>query len=186
MESLMFDYQKSGMCGHRSLIHALALLGINLTEKDAIRLTGVTRARAAETGTSEKKLIKAIRKAGCQPHVHTCNSEKKAKSRIGTFLKKGMPVIISTDDEQHWAVLAGRYKDRYYWIDSADPRLVGHWKWDDIAEWMEYDDAEYYFIGIAEKDMSHSVVKRFHELYPLLKVKQYKPIIRWLFNGIRG
>ena len=186
MHNLQFDYQSAGMCGHRSLIHALALLGINLTEKDAIKLTGVSRSKAAESGTSEDKLMKAIRKAGCKPHPHTCHSAKKAKSKIDAFLKNGMPVIISTDDEYHWAVLAGKYRDQYFWIDSADPKLIGHWEWDDIAEWMEYDDTEYYFIGVEAKDMSRSVVTRFYSIYPLLKAGQYKPIIRWLFNGIRG
>ncbi len=186
MHNLQFDYQSAGMCGHRSLIHALALLGITITEKEACRQTGISRSKAQGSGTSEDKLIKAIRKAGCKSHAHTCHSEKQAKTLIDAFLKKGMPVIISTEDEYHWAVLAGKYRDRYYWIDSADPKLIGHWEWDDIAEWMEYDDTEYYFIGVEAKDMSKSVVKRFHILYPLLKLRQYRPIIRWLFNGIRG
>ena len=43
MHNLQFDYQSPGMCGHRSLIHALTLLGITITEKDAIKLTGVSR-----------------------------------------------------------------------------------------------------------------------------------------------
>lgn len=185
MHNLKFDYQSPGMCAHYSLIHALTLLGITITEKDAIRLTGVSRSKAEDTGTNEDKLIKAIRKAKCKPHPHTCHSQKKAKAHIDAFLKKGMPVIISTDNEYHWAVLAGKYQDQYYWIDSADRKLIGHWNWHDIAEWMEYHESEYYFIGVESKDMSHSIVKRFHQLYPLLKLKQYKSVIRWLFDGIR-
>ena len=185
MNNLQFDYQSAGMCGHRSLIHALALLGINLTEKDAIKLTGVSRSKAEESGTSEDKLIKAIRGAKCKPHPHTSHNAMRAKSQIDGFLKNGMPVIISTDDENHWAVLAGKYKDRYYWIDSADPKLIGSWEWDDIAEWMEYDESEYYLIGVEAKDMSRSVVTRFYSIYPLLKAGQYKSVIRWLFDVIR-
>ena len=184
MHNLQFGYQKSGMCGHRSLIHALALLGMTITEKDAIRLTGVSRSRAEDAGTNEHRLIKAIRKAGCKPHAHTCSSSRNARSKIDKYLKRGMPVIISTDEEEHWAVLAGKYRDRYFWIDSADVRLLGHWKWADIADWMEFD-GEYYLIGVEAPDMSQSVVKRYYSIYPLLKLRQYKPIIRWLFDGIR-
>ncbi|MDG7000172.1 MAG: hypothetical protein JRN15_13790 [Nitrososphaerota archaeon] len=184
MHNLQFGYQKSGMCGHRSLIHVLALLGITITEKEACKLTGVSRSEAPDTGTTEHKLIKAIRKAGCKPHAHTCSSSRKARSKIDKCLKRGMPVIISTDEQEHWAVLAGKHRDRYFWIDSADVRLLGHWKWDDIADWMEFD-REYYLIGVEAPDMSQSVVKRYYSIYPLLKLRQYKPIIRWLFDGIR-
>jgi hypothetical protein len=185
MHNLQFGYQKSGMCGHRSLIHALALLGINLTEKDAVKLTGVSRSKAEESGTSEDKLIKAIRKAKCKPHPHTSHSATKAKSQIDGLLKKGMPVIISTENEYHWAVLAGKHRDRYFWIDSADLRLLGNWPWERVADWMKYGKHKYYFIGIEAPDMSQSVVKRYYSIYPLLKLRQYKSIIRWLFDGIR-
>ena len=185
MHNLQFGYQSAGMCGHRSLIHALALLGITITEKEACKLTGVSRSEAPDTGTTEHRLIKAIRKGGCKPHAYTCSSSRKARSKIDKYLKRGMPVIISTDEEEHWTVLAGKYRDRYFWIDSADLRLLGNWPWERVADWMKYGKHKYYFIGIEAPDMSSSAVERFYSIYPILKLRQYKPIIRWLFDGIR-
>lgn len=185
MHNLQFDYQSPGMCGHQSLIHALMLLGITITEEDVIRLTGVSRSEARLSGTDEKKLKTAIKKAGCKLHAVTCRSEKKARSKIDKLLDHGMPVIINTDNEEHWAVIAGKYRDRYFWIDSADLRLLGNWPWERVANWMEYGNHKYYFIGVESPDMPLSVVERFYSIYPILKLRQYRSIIRFLFSGIR-
>lgn len=173
MQKFGFGWQLpgSGMCAHRSLIHALFLLGITITEKEAIKNIGVPRWKAVSQGTSEHELIHGIRNSGCTPHVVKCNNARQARKKIDNFIVNAMPVIINTDEEEHWAVLAGKHKGSYYWVDSADIRLIGRWKWNDIAEWMRYDNSEYYFIGIEAKDMSRSLVKDFHSAYPLLKLQ---------------
>jgi hypothetical protein len=160
----------SGMCAHRSLVHALFLLGITITEKQAIKNIGVPRWKAMSQGTSEHELIRGIKKSGCTPHVVKCNSIRQARKKIDNFIASGMPVIISTDEEEHWAVIAGkRRRNSYYWIDSFDKELIGHWKWKHLADWMEYDDDNYYIIGVEAKDMSGSIVKKFSSIYPGLK-----------------
>jgi hypothetical protein len=185
MEPFEFKSQKagSGMCAHMSLINSLLLLDISITVKDAIKYTGVPRWKAALSGTDEQRLIKAIKRAGCKPHVKTCHSSKEAKKEIDSFLRQGMPIIMSVEDEQHWAVLAGKKgKNGYYWIDSADKGLVGCWSWESIEEWMCYDDNEYYFIGIEAKDMSQSFVKKFGLIYPRLKRNQRLSLFKGLFG----
>lgn len=148
------------------------------SQREAVKNIGVPRWQVMLHGTNEHELIRGIKNSGCVPHVVECNTGGIAKKQIDSFLSKGMSVIISTDDEQHWAVIAGRRgRNSYYWIDSIDKELIGRWKWKDIADWMRYDDNDYYMIGVEAQDMSGSIVKKFNSIYPFLKRKQRSSFI---------
>jgi hypothetical protein len=144
----------SGNCGQLALVHALSVLGTKITVTEAHRRTGVSRWRAIFEGTDEPELLRGIRRSKCTPRPHLAHSSEEARRLITRYLKRSIPVIISTEDEWHWMVLSGMVGDRYSWIDSADDRLTGVNCWKYVASWMRYweDGREcYFFIGVGPK-----------------------------------
>jgi hypothetical protein len=142
----------SGNCGQRSLIHALYLLSIHISIGQAYKATGLTRIQVVRSGTDDVNLIRGIRKCGCKPLPHLLHDGKKAERQIRHYLSRGIPVIISVSDAEHWMVLSGvDSRSRYSWIDSTDQRLIGKNAWRTVATWMRYEEEEtenYYFIGV--------------------------------------
>jgi hypothetical protein len=142
----------SGNCGQIALIHALLLLGIRISMSRAYKATGLTRIQVVRSGTDDVNLIRGIRKCGCKPLPHLFHDGGKAKRQIRYYLSRGIPVIISVSDEEHWMVLSGvDSQGRYSWIDSTDPKLIGKNAWRTVAGWMLYEEGErenYYFIGV--------------------------------------
>jgi hypothetical protein len=144
----------SGNCGQLALVHVLSVLGIEMTVAEAHRRTGVSRWCAIFEGTDEGGLIRGIRRSRCTPLPHLVHRSEKARSNITRCLKRSIPVILLTEDEWHWMVLAGMDGDRYSWIDSADYRLTGTNCWKYVASWMRYweNGRECYFlIGVCRK-----------------------------------
>ncbi len=161
------DYE--GICGQRSLVHALLLNGIPVTQKDVHNFTGVPYWLANIKGTNEDEVKRGIRNAGCVPRVFSDTGELRARKSIDDLLLKNIPVIVYSFSDDHWAVLAGKRGNSYYWIDSADDELYGVWSWTDIADWIS-DDDEYFFIGVEPKDktqLSHSIVGKFPKVYDM-------------------
>jgi ABC-type bacteriocin/lantibiotic exporter with double-glycine peptidase domain len=142
--------QDPGTCGQRSLIHALLLLGHPISERRAFKACGVTRREANQEGTDEKELLRAIKYLGYRYSVIKTSSRIAARQFINRHLSSGSPIIISVQNEEHWAVLAGRRKSKYVWIDSADDNLMGFWRVTEILDWMKYRSG-YYGIAIKPK-----------------------------------
>lgn len=147
---LRFRKQREpGICGQRSLIHALLLLNHPISERQAFKACGVTRKLVNEEGTNEKELIRAIMFFDYRYSALNTSSRIAARQFINKHLDSGSPIIISVDDEEHWAVLARRNRSKYIWIDSADDRLVGSWDIADILDWMKCGQG-YYAIAVKQ------------------------------------
>jgi hypothetical protein len=165
-EQIGFDSQGAlaGNCAQRSLIHALLLLGIPISDTIAHRRTGVGRFVVMFKGTTESALTKAIHRSGCIASLHETTRATEARTTIDQFLVNGMPVIVNVDSE-HWFVLSGKQsRDEYYWIDSSEYPIVGCDDWEQIQEWMDSEDRHYVFIGVRPADdrqLDHSIVKDF-------------------------
>lgn len=94
---------------------------------------------------------------------------------VDSYLAKECPIIIGTDDYNHWMVLAGKSSDgKYFWVDSNDDDLYGIDGWDEVADWMytTVDSArgDYYLIALEPNDSNgprHSIVKKFSAVYDL-------------------
>lgn len=125
-----------GTCGQRSLIHALLLLHHPISEKQAFKACGVTRKLVNDEGTDEKELIRAIKHFGYRHSILNTRHRRIAKQFLNRHLGSGCPIIISVQEEEHWAVLARRERSKYVWIDSADERLIGKWGIADVLGWM--------------------------------------------------
>jgi len=170
IEKIGFDYQRraDGNCGQRSLVHALLLLGNPISEDDAHRLTDRPRSKTRLFGTNEHHMKLGIRRAGFKPMARQVTDRAEAHRMIDAMLDAGLPVIICTENNEHWAVLAGKAGGQYYWIDSADDDLYGCWGWTDVADWMESLVGEYYFIGVSPRTKAqnrHSAVPDFSRIY---------------------
>ncbi|MDR3665583.1 MAG: hypothetical protein P4L35_01955 [Ignavibacteriaceae bacterium] len=145
-----FNYQEHGNCGQYALLNALLLLGIPISVKDAHHITRVSRLKALWEGTEPEKIIRGIKKYGCRAEPFSSNDEQKLKVKVDAYLQANIPLIVCVDDYEHYAVLAGKINNKYYWIDSADSHIMGHSPWTDIRDWLESSEEDdcYYFIAV--------------------------------------
>lgn len=186
-----FDYQRrsEGNCGQRSLMHALLLLGHAVSEDEVHKLTDRPRWKTKLFGTNEHHLKLGIRRAGFKPMARLAYDRAEAHRHIDSMLEAGYPVIICTEENQHWAVLAGKAgSTQYYWIDSADDDLYGVWNWTDIADWMEFN-GEYYLIGVAPRskaDKRTSAVPDFFRMYQEFDDDDLAEYWGWYLQDLRA
>ena len=128
--------RETGTCGQHALKNALLLHNHPISMREAFKASGVTRKEVNAEGTDENDLIRAIRHFGYKYSVLDTYSRKAAHQFIDKHLEAGAPIIICVQFFQHWAVLARRDNSKYVWIDSADDKLIGSWKIQDILGWM--------------------------------------------------
>jgi hypothetical protein len=176
-EKIGFNVQNNlyGECGQFALIHSLLLLGIPVSLKEAHKYT-LPRIITSIRGTDYTFIKKAIKYYECQAIEYKHKNGLDARDSIDTILQEGLPIIISTDNYSHWAVLAGKAgMDEYIWIDSSENELIGAWKWADIEEWIRYEEnnkTEYYFIAVKPKNenqIKYSLVPQFEKTWELLR-----------------
>ncbi|HLP17964.1 MAG TPA: hypothetical protein VK470_17025 [Bacteroidota bacterium] len=179
-EIIGFEQQTmgDGACGKYALRHALLLLGIPVSQREASAATQVPPWKAMQRGTNEAEIKRGLKEFNCTGIEYTGRSRRAFTAHVNACIRRGMPLIITTDHDEHWAVIAGRKsRSMYYWIDSAEPEVIGAWKWNDILEWI--DNTVYYAIGVLPKNPSqleHSLVQNFAEIAPLMKdatLRQY-------------
>lgn len=171
-EIIGFEQQSTGdgACGKYALRHALLVLGIPVSQHEASAATRVPAWKAVQRGTNEAEIKRGLKEFGCTPHEYLGRSRRAFTSHVNAWLKRGVPLIITTNHDEHWAVIAGR-KSRfdYFWIDSSEADVVGAWKWNDILEWIDND--VYYAIAPEPKDetqLLHSMVPQFAEYASML------------------
>lgn len=164
-----FNYQQYGNCGQFALLNALLLLGIPVTNKQAHLKTGITITKSTISGTDSKNILKGIKSFNCKAIKYQSDSESETKNRIDYLLSKKIPLIISCENYDHWAVLAGKKDNKYYWLDSADEDIIGLSDWNEIDDWIKYedeDDYKYFFIAVKPKDSGYSI-SNLNELYKI-------------------
>ena len=167
-EKYAFDWQTLGTCGQISTVHCLALLGIIITNIEAHNATGIHPIEAKIRGTDSKYIRKALRHYNCKPVEYDIKNPDVLKQKINKLLDKHIPLILSCDDWEHWAVLAGRNgRNKYYWIDSGNSDLMGYSTWNEIKDWIETEDS-YFFIAAIPHDDSKAV-KNIPGLYKIYK-----------------
>jgi len=177
-EIIGFNWQdkRNGQCGQYAFTHALLVLGIPVSIREAHRLQKWPIWKTSDIGTDEEKIKRGLKKCNCKAIEYTVYDDQEAKKIVDDLLNQDCPVIICTNNYNHWAVIAGKMgKNKYIWIDSSDDDLIGSWKWQDIADWIacENDDGsfEYYILGVKPKDKNyknHSLVSKFNKVWDLL------------------
>ncbi len=163
----------NGACGKSSLLHAMLLLGIPSHHREVARLTRVPVWRHRTSGTSERALIGAIRRAGLRPIEGSYVREPGVHGALDRLLDRGVPAILSVQNGNHWVVLAGRAGATYWVIDSERIALILPLGWEQVARALgvRRREPELYFLGVEPRDrrqLARSVVPRFGRLAPQL------------------
>ncbi len=167
-----FNNQEYGNCGQYALMHALALLGTPAELIDIHKATEVSPLLSKIIGTDTKYIKRGISYFHYKPIViHTDNAEK-FKRNVDDMIEKGFPLIVSTDDYDHWAVIAGNY----YLVDSASGDIITKMKWEKLLKKLiSYD--EYFAIALYSPYNFNSIVNKMKELKKISIDNEY------LFNN---
>ena len=157
-------------CGVQSLHHAMLLLG---KSSDLGELLAAFPILANVKFGHELHLLASVAKAfGARPENLTNSRLRFIRTSINRTLKGGSPVILGSNRNVHWLVLAGFDKDGgYVWIDSADDPFSGSWDWEEIEEWLGPDEEEFEAIAIhsgKKDDFRRSMVPHMAGIYELI------------------
>ncbi len=209
-EYLGFEEQPSweGSCGAYSFGHTMNLLGIPtsigrskilckyVSPKDSfvskLEWEKLKKIRSLydlfdEVGTIESGLREGIKRNHCIPISINTESRKEAKKFIEENLSDGNPIILSVnwdydyEDDGHWMVCAGKYKNKYIIIDSApEDYIVDLYSWTELEDrfvWFEDEDDKdgYYEFNLiaVEPNSSSSCVKQMKGTFPELYNDEY-------------
>ena len=202
-EFIGFELQPSweGSCGAYSFGHAMTLAGIPTSIEKSKMLCKYISPKASfirklnwrklkkirspydlfdEVGTIERGLKSGIKKYNCTSNAITTNDILKAKTFLDRNVKLGYPIILSVnwdfdyEDEGHWMVCGGKYKNNYVIIDSApDEDIVELYSWRELKQrfvWFNSDrdnDGYYEFNLIAVRSKtSPSCTNRMKYTFP--------------------
>jgi hypothetical protein len=175
------DIRNLTSCGIFSLHHAMVFLGqghnFQLLRSRHPELINLLR-----YGMESDELVRLAKSHDLRPSPFESSTIAPIRKAVDRSLAAGHPVIIGSEPQIHWVCLGGRTEDGgYVWADSAhDPAVGGNWSWEEIEEWMTYDEEEEYYpdlefpfeiITIAPgKNMpaSRSMVPWCGSLWPLL------------------
>ncbi|MGA2668839.1 MAG: cysteine peptidase family C39 domain-containing protein [Ignavibacteria bacterium] len=103
-------------CGPASIRNALLSMGYKVSERKIRKLAGSDK----NNGTSEKKLLKALRVLDFKYKEFYNKSESAFKQRVIYNLKKNNRLVILTDNEDHWISVVGY---EYKHLSVIDPEV---------------------------------------------------------------
>jgi predicted double-glycine peptidase len=106
--------QRVGSCGPASLKMVLRYYGIEITERELIRLTGCTK----REGTSGRQIIRAAKKLGLKGIIRDEATFQDIKTYV---LQKKIPVIVDwfSVDEGHYSVVVDITHENIYMLDPS-------------------------------------------------------------------
>jgi len=109
-------------CGAAATVNALRCFGMRIPER-VIR----SRANTTQQGTSELGIVAALESFGLTGISFNVKKEKqypnlrlRAMNQLSTNVSAGHPVIICTQNFQHWVTIIGKIGDRFVLIDPAN------------------------------------------------------------------
>jgi ABC-type bacteriocin/lantibiotic exporter with double-glycine peptidase domain len=109
-------YQKdSYSCGAAAVVNALRCFGKKVPERNVRAFSSTTQ----EKGTDEHGIIAALRGLGFDGQSFETEKSDEAVAGLATNMRKGHPVIICTQNLQHWVTVVGMAGDRFVVFDPA-------------------------------------------------------------------
>ena len=93
-----FKQETAFSCGPASVRNCLRSMGYSRSERNIRLMAGSDK----KNGTSEKKLMRAIRKLGFKCKQMYNVSPAAFKQRVIYNIRKGNKLIVLTDHEGHW------------------------------------------------------------------------------------
>lgn len=177
-------------CGVHSFGNAMAVLGVpisfgdakeicgSLSYMDSIKknltignlLTEGVRDLLLNTfhavGTETESIIDACKSLG----FNTSNFYEMGDKKFINFLEvetaKGNPVILSTEEGDHWVVYLGKYKNSNVVMDSSEKDVICLYTKDELCE--RCIDSEYKYFGISIESKQTSIIRNLDEWLPLV------------------
>jgi hypothetical protein len=89
-------------------------------------------------GNDETPVLRGLASFGVSAHIIVSPNAQDYGRLVDADLQAGRPVILCTDDEEHWIVLSGKSGDQYLWIDSNEQSLFGSCSHEELFEWTQY------------------------------------------------
>jgi hypothetical protein len=177
---------RGGSCGVYVFAHAMLLIGRTGTLEDYIRLTDyisisnsvkenvelkdLLSVKSALNkislgyGTTERGILKAIKKIGCGSAKINERSEQVSKKILDKYSSEGCPVILfanwnkTASDQGHWFLCAGRKENKYLIIDSypksTDRNFFSFYTWEELSRRLVFYSADvryFHLMGFALK-----------------------------------
>lgn len=106
--------EKKYSCAAASIRAALYSLGHNVSESAVRTVSGTDK-----SGTDEIGILKAIRRYGHTAREYQFHSYKEAWEWLKQALHMGRPVLMCSDNWNHWVTAIGRYGAKV-WIFDPD------------------------------------------------------------------
>lgn len=140
------DIRNFTSCGIFSLHHAMVFLGQGHNFQ-LLRSKHRALLKLLLTGTDTGELISLAKAHKLRTSVFESRSASAIRRKVDASLKAGHPVIIGSEPQVHWICLGGRTDDGgYVWADSGSDPAVGAFRsWDEIEDWMTFDEEEEYY-----------------------------------------
>ena len=125
--------QKAGNdCGPTCFANALNLLGYDITTYQANKLCNLQK-----DGTDSLDLSRAFKRYGFSIEERTHYSKNKAWSWLIEDTKKGLPVIISVDNDGHWLLVLRAGRKTIQIFDPSD-KIISQISYKEMIERWEY------------------------------------------------
>lgn len=112
-------YQKDPYsCGAAAVVNALRCLGKKTPERIVRAYSNTT----PEKGTDEHGIIAALRNFGFDGESFETEKTSEAVTTLTLNIRRGQPVIICTQNLQHWVTVVGMIGDRFAVADPANTK----------------------------------------------------------------
>lgn len=142
-----FRQETKFSCGPASIRNSLIALGFLFSERKIRELAHSDRL----SGTSEKKICRALRQLGFEYKTFQNKTEAAFKQRVVYNMKKGNKLILLTDHEDHWISVVD-YENKYLTvIDPEQKRVRKQITPKSLSKWcLNYNKrtGETYYYGI--------------------------------------
>lgn len=105
-------------CGAAAVVNALRCHGRRVSEIRVQALAGTT----AADGTGEQGIVAALRELGCGAASFETQSVTEAMTWLEGSMEEGVPVIVCTQQLQHWVTVIGMVGTRFVVVDPSNSK----------------------------------------------------------------
>lgn len=147
--SIVGPQRNTWSCGPWALRYCLLKWGLDVDPYELIKLSGTTR-----VGSTCFQLEAAARSSGSECEHFDERTAAVTKATVQRLLKRGLPLILSVDDDGHWVACLHRSHRGYLIFDSSRPGpVVSLWGWADLRRRMrctdKHDTVHYMFTSVS-------------------------------------
>ncbi len=126
-------------CGPFALKYALVMHGKFVNEAEISGISGATW----WNGTNEIALSKAAKHYKCKLKSLRRLDEERARIKLNSYLRKGIPCILCVDRWSHWITVINYDKKKYIIVDSEQSPVIQIYSWQQLKKrWVYKEENE--------------------------------------------